>query len=77
MGVIKANDSFVKKLRELCDSYGSLLIFDEVMSGFRVAYKGAQSLFNEKADIVTYAKIMGGGLPCGAYAGRKEIMENL
>lgn len=77
MGVIKANDSFVKKLRELCDSYGSLLIFDEVMSGFRVAYKGAQSLFPEKADIITYAKIMGGGLPCGAYAGRKEIMEKL
>ena len=77
MGVIKANDSFVKKLRELCDLYGSLLIFDEVMSGFRVAYMGAQSLFNEKADIVTYAKIMGGVLPCGAYAGRKEIMENL
>lgn len=77
MGVIKANDSFVKKLRELCDTYGALLIFDEVMSGFRVAYKGAQSLFNEKADIITYAKIMGGGLPCGAYAGRKEIMEKL
>ncbi|MGL5615783.1 MAG: glutamate-1-semialdehyde 2,1-aminomutase [Sarcina sp.] len=77
MGVIKANASFMKKLRELCDKYDSLLIFDEVMSGFRVAYKGAQSLFEEKADIVTYAKIMGGGLPAGAYAGRKEIMERL
>lgn len=77
MGVVKAENEFMETLRVLCDEYGSLLIFDEVMSGFRVAYKGAQSLFNEKADIVTYAKIMGGGLPCGAYAGRKEIMENL
>ena len=57
--------------------YGALLIFDEVMNGFRVAFKGAQSLFNVKPDLVTYAKIMGGGLPCGAYGGRKEIMENL
>ena len=55
----------------------SLLIFDEVMNGFRVAFKGAQSLFNVKPDLVTYAKIMGGGLPCGAYGGRKEIMEKL
>lgn len=77
MGVIKANNLFVSKLRELCDKHGSLLVFDEVMSGFRVAYKGAQSLFEAKPDLVTYAKIMGGGLPCGAYAGRREIMENL
>ncbi|OOM82519.1 glutamate-1-semialdehyde 2,1-aminomutase [Clostridium puniceum] len=77
MGVIKAEDDFMEILRELCDSYGALLIFDEVMSGFRVAFKGAQSLFKVKPDLVTYAKIMGGGLPCGAYGGRKEIMENL
>ncbi|WP_338627344.1 glutamate-1-semialdehyde 2,1-aminomutase [Clostridium baratii] len=77
MGVIKAKDSFIKTLRRLCDEYGSLLIFDEVMSGFRVAFKGAQSLFDEKPDLVTYAKIMGGGLPCGAYGGKKEIMECL
>lgn len=77
MGVIKAEDDFMQTLRELCDKYGALLIFDEVMNGFRVAFKGAQSLFNVKPDLVTYAKIMGGGLPCGAYAGKKEIMENL
>lgn len=77
MGVIKAEDDFMETLRELCDKYGALLIFDEVMNGFRVAFKGAQSLFNVKPDLVTYAKIMGGGLPCGAYAGKKSIMENL
>lgn len=77
MGVIKAEYDFMKTLRELCDTYGALLIFDEVMNGFRVAFKGAQSLFNVKPDLVTYAKIMGGGLPCGAYGGSKEIMENL
>ncbi|MBW6409193.1 glutamate-1-semialdehyde 2,1-aminomutase [Clostridium weizhouense] len=77
MGVIKAEDSFMEELRQLCNQYGSLLIFDEVMTGFRVAFKGAQTLFNVKPDLVTYAKIMGGGLPCGAYGGKKEIMENL
>ncbi|MGL4991527.1 MAG: glutamate-1-semialdehyde 2,1-aminomutase [Sarcina sp.] len=77
MGTIKAEDSFMKELRNLCDEYGSLLVFDEVMSGFRVSFKGAQSLFDVKPDLVTYAKIMGGGLPCGAYGGRKEIMELL
>jgi glutamate-1-semialdehyde 2,1-aminomutase len=77
MGVIKAEQDFMETLRELCTQYGALLIFDEVMNGFRVAFKGAQSLFNVKPDLVAYAKIMGGGLPCGAYGGRKEIMENL
>ena len=77
MGVIKAEDNFMETLRELCTEYGALLIFDEVMNGFRVAFKGAQSLFKVKPDLVAYAKIMGGGLPCGAYGGRKEIMENL
>ena len=77
MGVIKAKDSFIKTLRRLCDEYGSLLIFDEVMSGFRVAFKGAQSLFNVKPDLITYAKIIGGGLPCGLYGGRRDIMEKL
>ena len=77
MGVVKAEDEFVETLRVLCDEYGSLLIFDEVMSGFRVAYKGAQSLFAVKPDLITYAKIIGGGLPCGVYGGRREIMEKL
>ena len=77
MGVIKAEENFMKTLRGLCDEYGALLVFDEVMSGFRVAFKGAQTLFNVNPDLVTYAKIMGGGLPCGAYGGRREIMEKL
>lgn len=77
MGVVKAEDHFMETLRVLCDEYGSLLIFDEVMSGFRVAYKGAQSLFNVKPDLITYAKIIGGGLPCGVYGGRRDIMEKL
>ncbi|WP_312580205.1 glutamate-1-semialdehyde 2,1-aminomutase [Clostridium sp.] len=77
MGVIKATKEFMKELESLCRKYGALLIFDEVMCGFRVAYKGAQSLYDVTPDIVTYAKIMGGGLPCGAYGGKREIMEKL
>lgn len=77
MGVIPAKREFLIRLRELCDKYGSLLIFDEVMSGFRVAYKGAQSIYGISPDIVTFAKIMGGGLPSGAYGGKREIFEHL
>ena len=77
MGVIKAENEFMETLRILCDQYGALLIFDEVMTGFRVAYKGAQELFDVKPDLVTYAKIMGGGLPCGVYGGRADIMKKL
>ena len=77
MGVIPSKKVFLEELNNICKQNGSLLIFDEVMSGFRVAYKGAASLYGIKPDLVTYAKIMGGGLPCGAYGGRKEIMEML
>ncbi|MCH3964411.1 MAG: glutamate-1-semialdehyde 2,1-aminomutase [Clostridium sp.] len=77
MGVIPGNRDFLEGLRKLCDENGSLLIFDEVMSGFRVAYKGAQSIYGIKPDITTFAKIMGGGLPCGAYGGKRKIMEKL
>ncbi|MCI1945637.1 MAG: glutamate-1-semialdehyde 2,1-aminomutase [Clostridium luticellarii] len=77
MGVIPGDEDFLKGLRRLCDENGSLLIFDEVMSGFRVAYKGAQSIYKIKPDLTTMAKIIGGGLPCGAYGGRKDIMEKL
>lgn len=77
MGVIKAEADFMETLRNLCTQYGALLIFDEVMNGFRVTFKGAQALFNVKPDLIAYAKIMGGGLPCGAYGGRREIMEKL
>ncbi len=77
MGVIQGDKTFIKRLRELCNEYKALLIFDEVMSGFRVAYKGATSLYDVEPDLITFAKIMGGGLPCGAYGGRREIMEKL
>ncbi len=77
MGVVPAQKEFLQEVHRLCREHGSLLIFDEVMSGFRVAYKGAQSLYGIKPDITTFAKIMGGGLPCGAYGGRKEVMEYL
>jgi glutamate-1-semialdehyde 2,1-aminomutase len=77
MGVVPADRDFLKAVRQLCDESGALLIFDEVMNGFRVAYKGAQSLYGVRPDLVTFAKIMGGGLPCGAYGGRREVMEYL
>ncbi len=77
MGVVPAKPEFLRELRLLCDRYKSLLIFDEVMTGFRVAYKGAQSEYSIVPDITTLAKIMGGGLPCGMYGGKKEIMEFL
>jgi glutamate-1-semialdehyde 2,1-aminomutase len=66
MGVVPATQEFLEELRVLCDKYGSLLIFDEVMSGFRVAYEGAQSLYKVKPDLITLAKIMGVGLTFGA-----------
>jgi glutamate-1-semialdehyde 2,1-aminomutase len=75
MGVIPGKREFLEELDKICKENKSLLIFDEVMSGFRVAYKGAASLYGIRPDIVTYAKIMGGGLPCGAFGGRREIME--
>ncbi|URZ14042.1 glutamate-1-semialdehyde 2,1-aminomutase [Clostridium felsineum] len=77
MGVIPAAKEFLVKLREVCTKNKTILIFDEVMSGFRVAYKGAQSIYGVKPDLTTFAKIMGGGFPSGAYGGRREIMEQL
>lgn len=77
MGVVKGSDNFITDLYELCEKFGALLIFDEVMCGFRVAYKGAQEIFDIKPHLVTYGKIIGGGLPCGAFGGKKEIMEML
>jgi len=75
MGVVPAEKSFIKGLRKLCDEEGIVLIFDEVMSGFRVAKGGAQELLGIKPDITTLGKIIGGGLPVGAFGGKKEIME--
>ena len=77
MGVIPPADGFLRSLRELCDSFGALLIFDEVMTGFRVALGGAQERFNNKPDITTMGKIIGGGLPVGAFGASKEIMDNI
>ncbi|MCE2503437.1 MAG: glutamate-1-semialdehyde 2,1-aminomutase [Chlorobi bacterium] len=75
MGVVPATQEFLSKLRELCTTHGTILIFDEVMTGFRVALKGAASLYKVIPDMVTYGKIIGGGLPVGAYGGKRVIME--
>lgn len=68
---------FLEGLRSLCDAYGSLLIFDEVMTGFRVALGGAQAYYNIKPDLTTFGKIIGGGMPVGAFGGRLDIMQCL
>ncbi|GAB6281830.1 MAG: glutamate-1-semialdehyde 2,1-aminomutase [Ignavibacterium sp.] len=75
MGVVKAEESFLKELRNICDEEKIILIFDEVMTGFRVEKGGAQQLYNIKPDLTTFGKIIGGGLPVGAFGGRKDIME--
>lgn len=77
MGCIPPAKGFLKSLRELCDANGALLLFDEVMTGFRLARGGAQELFGVKADIVMFGKVIGGGLPVGAFAARSEIMDFL
>jgi glutamate-1-semialdehyde 2,1-aminomutase len=74
MGCVLPQQNFLQGLRKLCDMENILLIFDEVMTGFRLAKGGAQQLYNVKADIVTFGKIIGGGLPVGAYAGSNELM---
>jgi len=75
MGVIEPDIDFLKELREITTNEGIVLIFDEVMSGFRVAYGGAQALFNITPDLTTLGKIIGGGLPVGAFGGKREIMD--
>lgn len=77
MGCIPPNKGFLEGLRALCSENGILLIFDEVMTGFRLAKGGVQELFNIKADIVCFGKVIGGGLPVGAFAAREEIMNYL
>ncbi|MCA6423421.1 MAG: glutamate-1-semialdehyde 2,1-aminomutase [Flavobacterium sp.] len=77
MGCIPPKDGFLQSLRQLCDEYNSLLIFDEVMTGFRLAKGGVQELYNVNADIVCFGKVIGGGLPVGAFAARNEIMNYL
>ena len=77
MGCIPPMEGFLNGLRKLCDQFGSYLIFDEVMTGFRLAKGGAQELLGVKADIVTFGKVIGGGLPVGAFAAGEEIMSHL
>ena len=77
MGVVKAKDEFMKELRSICDDEKIVLIFDEVMTGFRVASGGAQQVLGIKPDLSTFGKIIGGGLPVGAFGGKKEIMEKI
>ena len=75
MGVVPPASGFLNSLRSITEANGALLIFDEVITGFRVAYGGAQSLFGITPDITTMGKIIGGGLPVGAYGGRRDVME--
>ena len=77
MGVLGPKPGFLEGLRKLCDQHGALLIFDEVITGFRLALGGAQEFFGVRADIVTFGKIIGGGMPVGAYAARRELMERI
>ena len=77
MGVVLPKDGYLEFLRDITKQYGSLLIFDEVMTGFRVSYGGAQSMYNIDPDITCLGKIIGGGLPVGAYGGKREIMAHV
>ena len=75
MGVVLPKDNFLQKLRDICTANDALLIFDEVITGFRLGINGAQGYFNIKPDLTIFGKIIGGGMPVGAYGGRREIME--
>jgi len=77
MGVVPPEEDFLKGLREITEENGTLLIFDEVMTGFRVGYYCAQGYFGVTPDLTTLGKVIGGGLPVGAYGGKREIMENI
>lgn len=77
MNMIEPADGYLQGMRQLCDQHGSVLIFDEVMTGFRVARGGAQELYDVKPDLTTFGKVIGGGLPVGAFGGRKDIMEHI
>ncbi|HEX9502610.1 MAG TPA: glutamate-1-semialdehyde 2,1-aminomutase [Thermoanaerobaculia bacterium] len=77
MGCVPPAEGFLQGLRQICDERGALLIFDEVMTGFRVAFGGAQALYGVKPDITTLGKIIGGGLPIGAYGGARKLMEHV
>ena len=75
MNCIPPVPGFLEGLREICDEFGALLILDEVMTGFRVSHGGAQGYYNIKPDLTTLGKVIGGGMPVGAFGGRREVME--
>ena len=77
MGLILPQPGFLRGLRELCSKYGALLVFDEVITGFRLSYGGAQGRFDIMPDLTTFGKIIGGGLPVGAYGGRADLMRHI
>jgi len=77
MGCVPPVPGFLEGLRKICDKHGALLIFDEVMTGFRVAYGGAQSIYKVRPDLTCLGKVIGGGMPVGAYGGPKDIMEHI
>ena len=77
MGCVPPRPGYLNRLRELCDAHGSLLIFDEVMTGFRVSFGGAQQLYDVRPDLTCLGKIIGGGLPCAAYGGPVSLMEQV
>jgi glutamate-1-semialdehyde 2,1-aminomutase len=77
MGVVPPADGYLRGLRELCDRHGTLLLFDEVMTGFRVAWGGAQIRYGVRPDLSCLGKVIGGGLPCAAYGGRRDLMEQV
>ncbi|MGH9553141.1 MAG: aspartate aminotransferase family protein, partial [Terriglobales bacterium] len=77
MAVIAPNAVFLSGLRQLCTKHGVILIFDEVLTGFRVAFGGAQALYNVRPDLTCLGKALGGGMPIGAYGGKREIMDHL
>ena len=77
MNLIKPTAGFLEGLREVCTQHGALLIFDEVMTGFRVGPQGVQGLTGVKPDITTLAKVIGGGMPVGAFGGSAEVMKHI
>jgi glutamate-1-semialdehyde 2,1-aminomutase len=77
MGVVPPQPGFLDGLREICDRHGALLLFDEVITGFRIAYGGAQEVFGVSPDLTAFGKVMGGGFPCAAFGGRADVMEHL
>ncbi len=77
MGVVPPDDGYLEGLRLLCDEHGALLIFDEVITGFRIARGGAQERYGVTPDLTVLGKVMGGGFPCAAFGGRRDLMEQL